>query len=259
MAFQPIQALQATLRPQALLPARPQVIVAGATGALGNEALRKLAGAGRFEGVHVLAKEGIRPGMKGVHTVQVQGAQATWPRVAASIGVVMFDPPRLYYDRERALWTPAPEDLAAVAAWMRSCGVSTLAVVMPHAQGRLPEALKQGLATLDEHAVAGLGFERLIFIRSAQKPGAAPAGRTLPERLAHAMLGVFRFMVPSSEQPVRPSKVAEMLDAALRRAPPGIHVAAPGLVWEAAQGQLPAVVARWLGVPADGAPAAPRS
>jgi hypothetical protein len=35
--------------------------------------------------------------------------------------------------------------------------------------------------------------------------------------------------------------------AALQAAPPGIHVAAPELVWRAAQGRLDAVVAGWLG------------
>jgi hypothetical protein len=44
-------------------------------------------------------------------------------------------------------------------------------------------------------------------------------------------------MVPSSEQPVRASKVAELVDLALRIAPPGVHVAAPELVWQAGAGR----------------------
>jgi len=52
--------------------------------------------------------------------------------------------------------------------------------------------------------------------------------------------------VPSSEQPVRAVKVAELVAAALQLAPPGIHVAAPELVWQAAQGDVHAVAARWL-------------
>ena len=38
------------------------------------------------------------------------------------------------------------------------------------------------------------------------------------------MLGIFKYMVPSSEQPVRAAKVAELVSALLRLAPPGIHV-----------------------------------
>jgi hypothetical protein len=61
------------------------------------------------------------------------------------------------------------------------------------------------------------------------------------------MLSVTKYMVPSSEQPVRAVKVAELLAVALRLAPPGIHVAAPEVVWQAAQGDVREVVARWLG------------
>jgi hypothetical protein len=66
-------------------------------------------------------------------------------------------------------------------------------------------------------------------------------------RLAHWMLGIFKYMVPSSEQPVRAVKVAEMLAEALRAAPPGIHVAPPELVWQAAQQDVRGTVRRWLG------------
>jgi hypothetical protein len=60
------------------------------------------------------------------------------------------------------------------------------------------------------------------------------------------MLSIARFMVPASEQPVRAGKVAELVDVALRIAPPGVHVAAPELVWQAAQGELQAVAEAWL-------------
>ena len=76
------------------------------------------------------------------------------------------------------------------------------------------------------------------------------------ERLAAWMLSVVRFMVPSSEQPVRASKVAELVDVALRIAPPGVHVAAPEMVWQAAQGDMLAVAERWLSPAASAAPLA---
>ena len=65
------------------------------------------------------------------------------------------------------------------------------------------EALKRGLANLDEQAVAALGFERLILLRSAQKPKDARLA-SAGERLAAWMLSITRFMVPPSEQPVTP-------------------------------------------------------
>ena len=127
--------------------------------------------------------------------------------------------------------------------------------MQPHDQGRLPEALKRGLASLDEQAVVACGFERVILLRSARKPANAKFANPL-ERLAAWMLSVVRFMVPSSEQPVRASKVAELVDVALRIAPPGVHVAAPEMVWQAAQGDMLAVAERWLSPAASAAPLA---
>ena len=246
MRQDPLQVLQAAARPAPSV-GRPHLLIAGATGALGNEVLRRLAGSSSYALTQVLAREPVTEGMRNVQTLLVPaGDPSGWPRAHADVAVVLFDPPRLFYDRERALWTPAPAQLPGLARWLRASGVRTLAVVLPHAPGRLPEALKGGLASLDEHAVASLGFERVLILRSAQKPAAAVHAHPL-KRLAHWMLGVFRYMVPSAEQPVRAVKVAELLALALRRAPPGIHVAAPELVWQAAQGELDAVVGRWLG------------
>jgi hypothetical protein len=223
-------------------------VIAGATGALGNELLRRLVGLQQFGATQVLAREPIRAGLRGVGvTVVPSDCPEDWPAGSAEVGLVMFDPPRLFYDRERALWTPAPAQLPALAGWMRRSGVHTLAVVLPHAQGRLPDALKRGLAGLDEQAVAAQAFERLLIVRSAQKPAALEA-RSFLAAVADWMLSVTKYMVPSSEQPVRAAKVAELVAVALQLAPPGIHIAAPETVWRAAQGRTREVVGDWLGM-----------
>jgi len=248
MRHEPIQALQAAARPVPGAKPRPRLLIAGATGALGNELLRRLVGLQQFSATQVLAREPIRAGLRGVGvTVVPSDSPADWPAGSADVGLVLFDPPRLFYDRERALWTPRPEQLPDLAAWMRRSQVGTLAIVLPHAQGRLPEALKRGLAGLDEHAVASQGFERLLIVRSAQKP-AAPKPRSFLAATAEWMLSVTRYMVPSSEQPVRAVKVAELVTVALQLAPPGIHIAAPETVWRAAQGDLRREVRQWLAV-----------
>jgi hypothetical protein len=247
MRQDPVQVLRAGSR-SIPSPGKPRLLIAGATGVLGNEVLRRLVGSGRFSQTQVLAREPITAGLRGVQaTVVPEPPLANWPSAQADVAIVLFDPPRLFYDRERALWTPAPEQLVALARWLRAGGVRTLAVVLPHAPGRLPDALKRGLANLDEHALASTGFDRLLILRSAQKP-VETERRSAPARLAHWMLGIFKYMIPSSEQPVRAVKVAELLSVALRIAPRGIHVAAPDLVWQAAQGTTPQVAARWLGV-----------
>ena len=243
-----MQVLRAGVRtPPSTATRKPRLLIAGATGALGNEVLRRLAGSSTFAQTQVLAREPITAGLRGVRATLVPSeTPADWPLSPADTAVVLFDPPRMFYQRERALWTPTPEQLLPLARWLHAGGVRTLAIVLPHAPGQLPEALKRGLATLDEQAIAALGFERLLVLRSAQKPqaqrhaGAASA-------LAHWMLSIFKYMIPSSEQPVRAVKVAELLAVALQIAPRGIHVAAPELVWQAAQQDVRAVARSWLG------------
>ncbi len=247
MRHEPIQALQAAARgavPSALPRAR--LVIAGATGVLGNEVLRRLVGLQRYGSTEVLAREPIRAGLRSVGSRLVEGDDpAQWAPGAADTGLVLFEPPRLFHERERALWTPRPEQLPALAQWMRRSGVRTLAVVLPHAQGRLPEALKRGLASLDEQAVASLGFDRLLIVRSARKPEAAATAGPL-HAVARWMHSVFGYMVPGSEQPVRSVKVAEFVATALQVAPHGIHVAAPETVWHAAQGDAREAVRDWL-------------
>jgi hypothetical protein len=250
-------ALQSALRGgRAAPPDRPRLIVAGATGVLGNEMTRRLVGSGRFAHTEVLASEPTSTGMKTVGMALVsEGAIDDWAArpLPAHTGVVMFEPPRLHHGRERSLWTPQPGQLLGLARWLRRCGVQTLVVVLPHATGRLPEALKRGLANLDELGVSALGFERLLLVRSARKPEAGAGGNVF-EKTAAWMLSTLAYMIPASEQPVRPAKLAHFVDEALQRLPPGTHVASPELLWRAnqtlsrsdAEGSMTALVSGWL-------------
>jgi hypothetical protein len=234
-------ALAAGNRPSARTTTLPRLLIAGATGALGNAVVRRLVGMQRARHTDVLARMPMRQGIRHVRTHVVPHTEggnddfARWPLLSADIAVVMFDPPRMFYEREKALWTPRPDQLPALGGWLAACGVHTLAVVMPHDQGRLPESLKHGLANLDEHALAALPIERLILVRSARKPERVVQRHHL-HRLAHWMLGVTRFMVPQTEQPVRAVRIAELVDLALHELPRGTHVLAPAQVWQATQG-----------------------
>ncbi len=259
MSIEPTTALRAAWQPgPRVAAAKPRLIVAGATGVLGNEVLRRLAGSSRFAQTRVLAKEPMATGLAQVSIHEVVSDLAAWQPMPdghdADVGVVMFEPPRLYYERERALWTPAPAQLLALAQWLRRCGVHTLVVVVPHAQGRLPYAVKRGLANLDEQALAALGFDRLLLVRSAQK--AAPAAaKGMLNKTAAWMLSTLSYMIPATEQPVRPSKLAEFIDIAIHQLPVGTHVASPELLWRAAEGlNTLQVVQAWLNGPHSIAP-----
>ena len=248
---------------------RTTLLIAGATGVLGAAVLQRLVGMQRHAHTHVLALSAMTDGLRGVSALVLpQGSAAPWqpggrgapavapvgvdlsqwPPVKADCAVVLFDPPRLFHGRERALFTPTPEQLPALARWLRRCGVRTLAVVQPHAPASLPASLQRGLASLDEQAVAALGFERLLIVRSPVKPGAATAAN-LPRRVAAWMLSSLQYMVPGSEQPVRAVRVAEFVDQAIQMLPEGIWIAPPELVWLATQGDaaaLRALLQRWV-------------
>lgn len=246
----PLHVLQAALRPQrASTGVKPGLMVAGATGALGSEVLRRLAGSGCFAHTQVLAREPMSTGLAQVVIAPVSGADiAGWPvsALAAQTGVVMFEPPRLYHDRERALWTPAPGQLLPLAQWLRRCGVQTLVVVLPHAQGSLPAALRHGLANLGEQQLVALGFERVLLVRSAQKQSGTGATGFL-QKTAQWMLSVASYMIPATSLPVQPARLAAFVDAALRVLPVGTHVADPELLSRAAQARdMQGVVQAWL-------------
>jgi hypothetical protein len=229
------QALAAIQHAPPAAARQDDLLIAGATGVLGNAVLRRLVGVHRYAHTQVLAREPVQQGMRQLSLHLVAGDIAEWPISAhCDVAVVMFEPPRMYYARERALWVAMPEQLTALAAWLHRCGARTLAVVLPHAQGRLPESLKRGLASLDEQALAAQGFDRLLILRSAEKPVAQRHKHVL-DGLAHWMLGIFKFMVPTQEQPVRPTKIAEIIDALLQTAPPGITVISPQEMWQLSQ------------------------
>lgn len=260
------QSLAAALRPQPAgarpTQGRARLLVAGAGGALGAEVLHRLAASGLFAHTEVLVTTPMVMMLPRVVAAPVgMNDLDAWPVVAqrADTAVVMFEPPRLANDRERVFFTPVPAQLPVLAHWLQRSGVQTLVVVMPHAPGRLPDALKRGLANLDEQSVAALGFERVLLVRSAAVPVVAGAA-SLPEKLARWMLSISNYMIPANDQPVRPARVAEFIEAALRVLPPGTHVAAPELLHRASpvrrQAGTPTitmaqVVHDWLaGVPA---------
>lgn len=236
------------------LPLRPSLLIAGATGILGNEVVRILAGSTRFGAVHVLAREPVRTGIARVSLAVCTGDVVfDWPSLPADVAVVMFEPPRLFYQRERALWVPRVDQVAALAHWLHGCGVHTLVVVMPHAQGALPPALAHGLASLSEQVVSSLGFARVVWLRSAEKRPKPPAASLL-HRARDLVLSTLAYMVPASEQPLRAAQVAQVLARVLQHAPPGVHVVPHARIRQACTGNTDATVRSWFGASAGESP-----
>jgi hypothetical protein len=246
-------------------PAHPRaatglpVLVAGGGGPLGSALLHELLASRRHGQVSVLVTQPLQAAMRALHTL-VWTADGDTPLPATA--VVVLDRERDVNGREEAFFRPRPEQLPALAAQLHARGVRHLLVVMPHTQASLPDALKRGLASLDEHAVASLGFEHLVFMRSAQSPAQVQHAQ-LAQRLAHWMLSQLQFMVPERERPVRAQKVAAFasrLAAALPASAAGTRVVPPEVVWAAAQARDAGDMAdlwladRWQAAPASGRP-----
>jgi hypothetical protein len=223
-------------------------VVAGAGGPLGSAVIEQVLGQGGFERVRALVSEPVKAAMRGFEAQTLERLQQHTD-APADTGFIVFDRERHANGREVAFVRPRPEDLVPLAQCLHDAGVRRLIVVLPHG-ALLPQALKQGLATLDEHAVAALGFDQVVFVRSAQAPSAAAAGANLLQRLAHAVLAQLHWMVPQREQPVRAVKVAAFVAQLARRLPQAAHgtrVVPPELVWHASQDvDLPALVDGWL-------------
>lgn len=239
------------------------VLVAGAGGALGSAVLEALLASHRFAHVRVLATRALTTAMHGLEPVVVDAARDSAEPHAAPIAdaaLIVFDRERHANGRELAFVRPQPHELPALARWLHERGVRRLIVVLPHAPAALPDALKLGLANLDEQAAAALGFEHLVFVRSAQAPSNARARQWL-QRFADGVLAQLRMMVATSNQPVRAAKVAQFaveLATQLPASASGTRVAPPELVWQAAQLRDPQrLVQAWLArgeLPAINAP-----
>jgi hypothetical protein len=239
-------------------------LLAGAGGPLGSAVLEQALASAGFVRVQVLVTGPVATGMRGFEARRVDElAPAARPGAAPDTGIVVFDRPRDVHGREAAFLRPQPGELPALARRFRAAGVRRLVVVLPHAPALLPAALKHGLATLDEHAVAALDFEQVVFVRSAQAPVQAAAGSWL-QRLAHVVLAQLQWMIPTQEQPVRAARLAVVVAQIARRlphAPPGTRVMPPELVWQAAHDDDPGPrVEAWLhGRRAPAAPGAPQA
>ncbi|CAN5877154.1 hypothetical protein BH11PSE8_BH11PSE8_19910 [soil metagenome] len=243
--------------------AKASAIVVGGGGKLGSAVLERLLASRRFAHVRVLVGQGFAAAMHGLEPVLVESfdeepvddtaaQSALVPGALGNAGtaLVIFDRQRHANGRDAAFIRPQPEALPSIARWLCAQGVRQVLIVLPHNPASLPDALKAGLASLDEHAVSALGFDHVVFVRSAQAPADARAEAWL-QRLADGVLAQLRMMVPQTAQPVRVHKIAQFaveLAAQLPHSMPGTRVAPPELVWQAAQLADPqALVARWLG------------
>ncbi|MBI5255211.1 MAG: hypothetical protein HY855_01825 [Burkholderiales bacterium] len=228
--------------------AAQHLVVAGGAGPLGSAVLERALGNGPWARVTALVTQPVEVALRGLVAQQASMPPADHARLSppARSALVVFDRERSHHGREAAFLRPQPAQLPALASWLQREGVRHLVLVMPHAPALLPQALKAGLATLDEQAIAALGFEHFVVVRPARaEAGARPttdarlgwAARWLTG-LSRALLSQLHWMVPQRDQPLRATQVAAFvvaLAAELPHAPPGTRVVPPELLFDWAQ------------------------
>jgi hypothetical protein len=230
-------------RPPSKPGKRTSVLLLGGGGPLGSAVVEQLLAGRGFAHVRVAVTQAFSATVEGLEPVLLGSFDAADQVAAgaavADLAIVVFDRERHANGRDAAFLRPLPAQLPTIAACLRARGVNHLIVVMPHNAAMLPQALRAGLANLDEHAVAAIGFSHVVFVRSAQAPSSDDVSAGL-QRLADLVLAQLRLMTPQNQQPVRAKKVAELV-AALARALPasaaGTRVMGSEQVWHA--GQLP--------------------
>ncbi len=229
-------------------------LVVGAGGALGSALLAAALGSGRCGRVLAVVTGPMQSTLQALVTLPAAALDGPPLPLGVDTAFIVFERARHANGRDDAFLQPAPAELPRLAAALHAGGVRRLLVVVPHAPALLPQALKAGLASLDEAAVAALGFEHLVFLRTAAYGSAAAGPASALQRFADWWLAQLRWMVPQREQPLRAARVGELaVELALRlpAAAPGTRVLPPELLWAAAQAaDAGAVFDAWLGVAA---------
>lgn len=236
---QALRGAQHTPSVQPLAPVLP-VLVVGAGGVLGSAVLAEALVAGRFLRVLALVAEPVASAVRAFEPLPLQALKATI-ELPAPAAVIVFERQHRSNGRDDAFMRPDPAELLPLARSLHQRGVRRLLVVVPHAPALLPQALSQGLASLDEAAVAALGFEHVVFLRAAQAlEGTAEGSRqghaasSLLQRFATWWLQQLSWMVPPRQQPLRAAALARCVVELLRSLPAlpqGTRVIAPELLW----------------------------
>ena len=252
------QALRGAASQRGVPAARAEVVlVVGGGGVLGAALLARALACGRFARVQALVARDLASALRGFEPLPQAALGAP---LRADTAIIVFERTRRNNGRDDAFVQPQPQQLPALAAQLRAGGVRRLLVLVPHAPALLPQALKAGLASLDEGQVAALGFEQLLFVRAAQAAAERGAGGWL-QRLAAGWLAQLAWMVPQRDQPLRAQRLAELVVELIWRLPQAgtaTRVLAPDLLWQAAHApDSGAWLAAWLQGDALPAVAAP--
>lgn len=200
-------------------PRAPRSALAlGVVGALGEELLAGLVGAGRYAAVHVAVTQPI-----GSATARFRPWVAGSGTIVADDAYICITGQETFVPKASPMQRVSAHDAVSAARTARSCGATRLVLVSPLPALLQLNAASHTLSSAGELEIAELGFETLVVVRPTADPAAPPVGwlhglvRTLIRMVGEIML-------PQQIQPLRARTAALAILEAAGRAGPGIHV-----------------------------------
>lgn len=187
-------------------------------GALGEELLAALVGAGRYATVHAGVDQPIG------------SAAARFRPWVVGDGVVLADDAYIcitgdetFVPKATPMHRVAARDVVAAARTARDCGANRLVLVSPLTALLQLNAASHTLSSASEVEISEMGFQTLLVIRPTAD-ATREAGGWFQNIVRTLTRMVLEIMLPQRVQALRARTAASAILAAVDRAPPGIHV-----------------------------------
>lgn len=224
------QALAGAQRSAPQAQAARRAFVIGNVGRLGEELLNVLIESPRYARIAVAVRKPMRTVVAKLEPVVIPAAIDAWDAAAIlrklepDDAFLCLEPAPASFWRIARPYVPIGSSQAvALARGLRAAGARRAAVLTP-----LEALLQLGdsslLGNVDELAIAGAGFERLLILRPTAEDRAASAGSGFAALGALVVRILAGYMTPRSLQPVRARRAAEVAVEALATMANGVRV-----------------------------------
>jgi len=215
----PAHAALAVDRPRGAQTPQRSALALGLVGGLGEEVLAALMSTDEYRVVHVAVTHMIGSAMPKFHPWLVGRGV-----VVADDAFIGITGDETFVPQASPIRRYGEHDVLDAARTAREAGATTLVLVAP-----LPALLQMGeatrtLASVDEVALVGMGFERLVIIR----PASAGDMRRLPDVIARLVRAAGNaladLMLPSYTKALSASTAARAILQAVHGVRPGVTV-----------------------------------
>lgn len=223
MAIDPVSVLQDAQRVAPGAGGVRRLLVAGATGRLGEALLNDALARGGYDEVVALAEVDATMSF-GIRGLALAPRHALPPLDAVLVAQTDRDAPgaRSFHGRDAPFVQVEPALMPAIAEAAARAGARTLVLVHPLPAWQQLSGLHRGLAGEAELAIAQLPFESVTVLRPLAQGGPVAGGWV--QRVVHVYLSLQLLMLPRSLPTLTSTQVARAAVDALRAASGGVQV-----------------------------------